>query len=57
MRDFVFYLVAEFGEGGVIAVGLEDGVVAETARSPALLGDGAVDGAVEIVLFRLAVLQ
>ena len=33
---FVFYIVAQFGEGLVVACGLEDGVVAEAFASSAL---------------------
>ena len=55
MADGVFYFVAQLGKGLVVAIGLEDGVVAEALGAPLLLGDLAVATAFEVIGFAVEV--
>ena len=55
VTDGVFHIEAQFGEGLFIAVGLEDGVVAEAFGAALLLGDLSVATAFEKVGFPVEV--
>ena len=55
VADGVFHFVAQLGKGLVVAIGLEDGVVAEALGAPLLLGDLAVATAFEIIGFTIQI--
>ncbi len=55
VADGVFHFVTQFGEGLVVAVGLEDGVVAEALGAALLLGDASVAAALEIIGFTIQI--
>ena len=47
MRDGVLDVVAQLGKSLIVAIGLEDGIVAETFCPTLLTGEGTVDRALE----------
>ena len=55
VADGVFHFVAQFGEGLVVAVGLENGVVAEALSAALLLSDLSVTAAFEVLGFAVKV--
>ena len=55
VTDGVFHFEAQLGKGPVVAVGLEDGVVAEALGAALLLGDATVATTFEVIGFAVKV--